>query len=149
MKQKIWVYSLLLMSSIVMLGHIAVPVGTGELFDKITILAIKIERFNDPEKRKNVEHEHQVLIDVVDQNITGTVRDELESIAKKLLETNKILWDIEDNIREKEAKKEFDDEFVTLARSVYINNAERCRLKRVINEASKSDIIEEKEYTEY
>ena len=131
------------------IATIAIPVGTGELFDKITILEIKQERVEDPVKLKNIELEHHVLIDALDQTLTSSVRENLEFLAKQLREVNEKLWDIEDSIRAKEAKKEFDDEFINIARSVYINNRTRHELKHMINETSKSDIIEEKQYTDF
>lgn len=128
---------------------VTIPIATGELFDKITILQIKLERIYDPEKHKNISNEHCKLLDVLDQTLTNSVKEELSPVAQELLKTNKLLWDMEDSIRAKELKKEFDQEFIELSRKIYYTNDERCRLKRVINETTRSDIIEEKQYTGY
>ena len=140
---------IILVTKASIIATITIPVGTGELLDKITILEIKQERVHDPVKLKNIELEHRVLVDALDQNLTSSVRGNLELLAKQLREVNEKLWDIEDSIREKEAKKEFDGEFITIARSVYTNNRTRHELKHMINETSKSDIIEEKQYTDF
>ncbi len=130
---------------------ITAPVSTGELMDKITILEIKTERITDDQKRNNAAFELRSLKDALDETtlIPLKIEAQLEELTEQLLEVNKKLWDIEDAIRAKEAKKEYDEEFIEIARSVYINNRERHRLKREINEVTGSSIIEEKQYTEF
>jgi len=118
---------------------IEIPVSYGELFDKITILQIKKEKI----KSDNVAKELQLLLDKskyikVDTNLF----DQLKLI-------NQTLWDIEDQIRIKERDQQFNQEFIDLARSVYIENDKRATIKKLINIQLNSDIIEEKQYVKY
>jgi len=119
------------------------PVSVGELIDKITILEIKKEFFTDETKIQNVETELKCLTESLPENID--VSDEFYS----LYHTNKTLWKIEDDIRKKEKLKEFDQEFIELARSVYYTNDIRAELKREINKKVGSALIEEKQYDDY
>jgi hypothetical protein len=124
-----------------------VPVSWGELFDKITILQIKLENLTLKSALENVDREHKQLYTIFLKNVSE------ETGATKLLEElkqiNQKLWDIEDNIRDKERAKSFDDEFLQLARSVYFTNDERSRIKRNINDAFGSELVEEKSYSNY
>lgn len=122
-------------------------IATGELVDKITILQIKMEKITNPEKLANVERELKILSKTHEQHMDSS--SELAALTSQLLDVNKKLWNIEDDIRDKERLQEFDDEFIQLARSVYFTNDERCRLKREINTLSGSRIVEEKSYTDY
>ena len=122
-----------------------IDVSVGELVDKVTILSIKLRMVKDKKKAKNIEHEYDLLSQAMESTGITTESEEF----KRLLEINQRLWDIEDNIRRKEKNKEFDEEFVQLARSVYIENDKRAAEKRTINLKTGSDIIEEKEYVEY
>lgn len=122
-----------------------VDISTGELVDKVTILAIKSERISDNEKLKNICKEFEILQSTM--NSAGISPESSE--YRRLYEINARLWDIEDAIREKEAKKAFDQEFIELARSVYINNDQRAAVKREINLKYGSDLVEEKSYTSY
>jgi|TARA_B110000444_G_C18849646_1_gene604537 hypothetical protein len=113
-----------------------VQISKGELIDKITILEIKDDKITDPEKLKNVRHELE------------TIR-KLEfptPVKEKLMDVNRKLWDVEDDLRVLEKKEKFDDEFVQKARSVYKLNDERSRLKKVINIEEGSTIVEEKSH---
>ena len=122
-----------------------VEISNGELIDKITILSIKLSYISDKLKIKNIEKEYKCLI----RYLSNINIDENSDLYCKLYAVNKKLWDIEDNIRNKENKKEFDEEFITLARQVYITNDKRCKIKKQINIETKSDFIEEKSYKEY
>lgn len=122
-----------------------VEVSVGELIDKITILEIKTEKFDSKQKLANVNKEYQILKKKMDE-VGITIEDEK---YQKLKEINLNLWNIENQIREKEANKEFDDEFIELARKVYFNNDERSKVKKQINLEYDSDLIEEKEYSDY
>jgi len=117
-----------------------IEISIGELLDKISILEIKQENITDSQKLSNIKKELDLL------------RDEASKFPQvlylELKETNQKLWNIEDSIREKEYRKEFDLEFIELARSVYITNDLRSELKRKINLATNSSLIEEKSYTE-
>ena len=125
---------------------INIEVGVGELIDKITILEIKQARINAPEKLKNIEHELKLLNKVKAQLVQTMESDLLE---QTLRQTNEKLWDIEDAIRRCEAKKQFDEKFIELARAVYFTNDKRCEIKRQINQLQGSQIIEEKSYDKY
>lgn len=122
-----------------------IDVSIGEIVDKATILSIKLEKFKDPDKRENVRKELDNLSAEMEKSGIKPNSAEFESLQK----INLKLWDIEDEIRIKEARKEFDDEFIQLARSVYFNNDKRAAIKKQINLKYKSDLIEEKEYVSY
>ena len=127
--------------------EILVPVAPGELLDKITILRIKADRISDPGKRANVGRELELLEATWRREIGD--RDDLREEEKELARVNGVLWEIEDAIREREAARRFDDEFIALARSVYRRNDERAALKRSVNLKLGSSLIEEKSYSEY
>ena len=124
-----------------------IPISWGELFDKITILQIKNENLTSQDALKNVEWELKQLQTTLIKNFSQDV--EVKQLETELRKINKKLWDIEDRIRDKERTSSFDDEFIQLARSVYITNDERSRIKKRINETLGSDLVEEKSYSEY
>ena len=126
---------------------IEVPISPGELLDKVSILKIKTERIGNATKVANVQKELNALEEVRDRCISSS--DDLTKLVDKLKEVNESLWDIEDAIREEERRAKFGGTFVSLARSVYIKNDERCAIKRSINELLNSGIIEEKSYQKY
>lgn len=122
-----------------------IEVSVGELVDKVSILDIKRDKFLNKEKLKNVQKEYGILLDKM---LEAGIKPN-NSFFKQLKKVNLKLWNIEDNIRQKEAKKEFDDEFIKLARSVYFNNDDRAAIKKKINLEFNSDLVEEKEYVKY
>ena len=124
-----------------------IPISWGELLDKITILRIKYENLTSKDALDNVALELKQLQFIFSQCCPYTIKP--QQLEVELKEINQRLWDIEDKIRDKEKNKSFDDEFIHLARSVYITNDERSRIKRRINEIFGSDLIEEKSYTDY
>ena len=127
---------------------VQVPVSVGELLDKLTILAIKLERIADPAKRHNIAREREVLEAVVAaQGLRGA--DGVAALERELRAVNEQLWDIEDQIREHERRQRFDDAFIALARAVYRTNDHRAHLKRRINALSGSELMEEKSYAAY
>lgn len=126
---------------------IHVPVSFGELLDKIAILEIKSERMRDPAKLANVQRELDELRATWAKAPESTI-DIREPVAL-LKAVNERLWVIEDDIRIKESRQEFDAEFIRLARAVYFENDERARLKREINMALGSALVEEKSYQDY
>ena len=119
------------------------PISVGELIDKITILTIKIARMTDPIKIENVTKELIQLRAIADQ-LSAPV--ELHVYYKQLLMVNQDLWDIEDSKRKHEKEQQFDDEFIQLARQVYLKNDYRAELKKKINLLMGSTIVEEKSY---
>lgn len=119
------------------------PVSVGELLDKLTILTIKMQRINDSDKLNNIMNEFKELKSLADK-ISITVG--LDVLYKQLLAVNEELWDIEDSKRKHEKEQRFDEDFIWLARQVYIKNDYRAKLKREINLLVGSAIIEEKSY---
>jgi len=129
------------------LKSIVVPISFGELVDKITILEIKSERIQDEKKLHNIRAELGVLREIFSsQNAVPLGVKELKNELRKI---NEVLWDIEDRIRCCERQNELGQEFIKLARSVYITNDRRSSIKRQINEIAHSAIIEEKSYQPY
>jgi Family of unknown function (DUF6165) len=126
---------------------ILAPISAGELIDKITILRIKREKIAAPAARANVERELDRLLEI--RARASLDQAEVAALEEQLLQVNGRLWKIEDAIRSLEHDKDFGDNFVDLARSVYRSNDERARLKRRINEVTGSAIVEEKSYQTY
>ena len=124
-----------------------IPISWGELFDKITILQIKLENLQDKNALKNVKNEHDELLKIYNNNFLEN--ENAKRLLVDLKNINKRLWNIEDDIRDKERHKIFDEGFIELARSVYITNDERSRIKRNINKTFGSLLIEEKSYSDY
>jgi len=126
---------------------IQVPVSPGEVLDKITILEIKSERMDDPVKVANVRRELQLLLDTWRQSVEDD--ETIRRIHAELKSINESLWQIEDDIRDKELAREFDERFIELARSVYVTNDQRANAKKELNIYLGSEIIEEKSYKDY
>ena len=123
-----------------------IPVSNGELVDKYTILQIKSIKITDIDKLQYINKEILILnkyIEILKNNY------KLDSLIKKLKLVNLQLWDIEDNIRIKEKKKEFHKKFINLARNVYITNDKRAKIKLDINKLTKSKLVEIKHYETY
>ena len=129
------------------MSEIRVPVSFGELIDKITILEIKSERMSDPGKLANVRSELEALTTAWAQ--APESQQDIAALKAALKTVNEQLWEIEDDIRDKEAAQSFDAGFISLARSVYVQNDERARIKREINTALGSALVEEKSYRDY
>ena len=127
--------------------EIKVPVSPGELLDKITILRIKSARMRDAGKLAHVRAELDALERIWNASPCAAV--DVASDVSALLAVNERLWTIEDDIRDKERAQTFDDDFVRLARAVYIENDERAAIKRRLNVKLGSSFIEEKSYAEY
>ena len=125
-----------------------VPVAAGELIDKITILRLKAERLNRPEAQANVRRELLALETVLTDAGRRLGVDAVLALTGELQTINTKLWDVEDSLRLLEADQRFDQEFIALARSVYQLNDQRAALKRQINDACGSSLVEEKSYGE-
>jgi DNA repair ATPase RecN len=120
-----------------------IPVSIGELYDKYTILQIKQDKITCTEKLKSVNNELEYLKNIIHKyNLDKEVINDLKTI-------NEMLWEIEDSIREKERIKSFDEEFIKLARNVYITNDKRSEVKNKINIILKSEINDIKGYSQY
>lgn len=127
--------------------EILVPIAPGELQDKITILQIKSERITDAAKLANVAVELEALQAVAAANLPAT--GEISDLTAQLKVVNEALWEIEDDIRDCERAGDFGAEFIRLARAVYVTNDQRAALKRAINLALGSALVEEKSYAAY
>lgn len=126
---------------------ITVPVSFGEVLDKITILEIKSERITDPQKVNNVRKELAELSRVWDQVVEN--QDLIATERQALKTINEQLWEIEDDIRDREAAQDFGERFIALARAVYVTNDQRAAVKKQINLALGSSFVEEKSYQDY
>jgi hypothetical protein len=126
---------------------VLLPTSFGDAADRMSILQIKTERISDPAKLSNVERELQVVSAAFHAAVNRTAV--LDALLSGLKAVNEKLWEIEDEIRDCERTNNFGDRFVQLARSVYVTNDERAQLKRRINEALGSSLIEEKSYKSY
>ena len=123
-------------------------ISVGELFDKITILNIKIKKIEDQQKIKNILKELNTLNDQATK-IDISDKISLDHQVKKLQFINEELWDIENFKRECEANKDFGENFIKLSRDVHFKNDIRAKIKKEINLLSNSIIVEEKEYSKY
>ena len=130
-----------------MSDQINVPISPGELIDKITILEIKKEFIEDINKLKNINHEYDLLMNIFNNDISKT--DGIEKLKKQLKDINLALWKIEDDIRDCERAKNFNENFVELARSEYFTNDKRSKIKLEINLLLNSSLVEEKSYKDY
>ena len=129
------------------MSEIKVPISPGELLDKITILRIKSQRMSDPAKVSNVRLELRLLEQTWGDS--EYAKTHIEADISALMKVNERLWVIEDDIRDKERAQAFDAEFIRLARAVYVENDERATIKRRINTALGSALVEEKSYRDY
>lgn len=126
---------------------VSLPVSIGEAIDKLTILQIKSERISAKEKLDNINKELRILKADLDK-IDG-LWGQIDGLIADLKAVNEELWVIEDDIRVKEFKKEFDEEFIRLARAVYVTNDRRADVKKQINLKLGSELVEEKSYEDY
>jgi hypothetical protein len=129
-----------------------IEVSNGEIVDKLTILAIKLEQIKDKAKLKNVQTEYDELAPIVHgmyDSLNKNDQVKMKGFHQDLQNINQTLWNIEDQIRIHESKKDFEDDFVELARSVYFTNDERADVKKYINVLTGSLLVEEKSYEDY
>ena len=127
---------------------ILAEISVGELFDKITILNIKLKKISDPEKLTNIKTELDILTEQSNKIILDD-KDSLNKYVQELQDINEELWDIENIKREYEANKNFGESFIKISRDVHFKNDIRASLKKEINLISDSKIVEEKEYSKY
>jgi len=126
---------------------IRVDISYGELFDKISILEIKKSKLNNPQEIVKVKYELNLLLQELNNSkLNSSI---ISSLTQDLKEVNLKLWNIEDEIREKERNKKFDEEFIKLARNVYITNDTRAKIKNEINKKLNSKVFEIKSYEKY
>ena len=128
---------------------ILAEISAGELLDKLTILEIKLYKIENLEKKKVIKEEIKALKEVIDKFIDWDKNKDVATLFVNLRHTNEKLWVIEDKLRIHEKEKNFGKEFIELARSVYMTNDERFKIKSKINTLMNSNIKEIKEYTDY
>ena len=122
-------------------------ISAGELFDKMTILEIKLDKIEDKNSQKEITKEYNILKDTLNSNID--LNDKIQNLLKELKKINLNLWIIEDKLRICEKNKDFDKNFIELARGVYLNNDKRSKIKLEINKILGSNIREIKQYVNY
>ena len=122
-------------------------ISAGELLDKISILEIKLEKIKDKANQDEINKEYKILKEV--QNSSLEVTEKLKTLFKEIKEVNLNLWNIEDKLRICEKNKDFGKTFIELARSVYLNNDKRSKIKLEINKILGSNIREIKQYANY
>ena len=122
------------------------PISLGELIDKISILVIKEKKITD-EKKNNLIREELTLLKKTLNEVANN--NSINNYLNQLIDVNSTLWKIEDEIRDCEKNKKFDQKFIELARSVYITNDKRAEIKLEINNKFGSKIVEVKSYTKY
>ena len=122
------------------------PISLGELVDKVSILIIKQKNITDETKLDHVKKE----LDFLQKTLMNYVQqEEIHNYLENLININSKLWNIEDDIRECERNKLFDQSFIDLARGVYFTNDERAKVKNDINKTFGSELVEVKSYEEY
>ena len=126
---------------------IPVEIPVGDFLDKLSILEIKSERIQDPDKLANIRRELEVLR--ATWKASPYVHSDITAEYAELKTVNESLWDIEDHIRDQERLRDFGERFIELARSVYLTNDRRAEIKRAINLKLGSALVEEKSYREY
>ena len=122
-------------------------ISAGELLDKISILEIKLEKIKDKESYEEINKEYKILKEV--QNLNIKLTEKLKTLFKEIKDINLNLWNIEDKLRICEKNKDYGQIFIKLARSVYLNNDKRSKIKSEINEILGSNIREIKQYVDY
>ena len=122
-------------------------ISTGELLDKISILEIKLEKVKDKTSQKEVDKEYKILKKV--QNSSLELTEKMKTLFNEIKKVNLNLWNIEDKLRICEKNKDFGENFIKLARDVYLNNDNRSKIKSKLNEVSGSNIKEIKQYVDY
>jgi hypothetical protein len=127
--------------------NVNTQISIGEWIDKLTILEIKLAEILERDKLANVRREYETLIAAAPAELL--TRAEIADARARLKAINAELWRIEDEIRVKERARDFGDEFIALARAVYVTNDRRAALKREINRLSDSELVEEKSYAGY
>ena len=125
-----------------------IEVSNGELLDKISILELKLLKIEDEDKLVNIKKEFETLNPLC-VKLFEKFGGQLQNHYLELARINGLLWDIEDWIRDCEREKRFDEEFIQLARSVYVTNDQRSEVKKLINITTGSDLVEEKSYKDY
>ena len=122
------------------------PISLGELIDKISVLVIKEKKIKDETKNNLIREELTLLRKTLNEAVNN---NSINNYLNQLIDVNSTLWKIEEEIRDCEKNKKFDQKFIELARSVYITNDRRAEIKLEINNKFGSKIVEVKSYTKY
>lgn len=125
---------------------IRIPISVGELIDKLSILQIKRNKIDDEKKLEYVNNEFENLYNIASHYLND---GSIEKSYHELVQVNTVLWEVEDKLRELEKTESFDNNFISLARKVYVTNDKRFEIKNYINEISHSEFREQKSYEEY
>ena len=129
------------------MNKIYIETSIGDLIDKITILEIKMDRIKNKDSLTEINKEYSSLQQTLKKDVK--MNEEIQTLMRNLKKANLILWDVEDKLRAADKNKKFDENFISLARSVYINNDNRAKIKLKINELTGSNLREIKGYSEY
>lgn len=125
--------------------QVQAPISVGELWDKITILQIKLQHVQQPSAAHNIGHELHKLVALTESHTLG---EEIPQLVQQLKQVNERIWHAEEQIRQLYVNNDFNSDFCTQAQHILFNNDHRANIKRRINEISHSDICEEKIYTQ-
>jgi len=129
------------------MNKIYIETSIGDLIDKITILEIKMDKIKNKASLIEINKEYSSLQQTLKKDVK--MNEEIQTLMRNLKKANLILWDVEDKLRAADKNKKFDENFISLARSVYINNDNRAKIKLKINELTGSNLREIKGYSEY
>ena len=129
------------------MNKIYIETSIGDLIDKITILEIKMDKIKNKASLIEINKEYSSLQQTLKKDVK--MNEEIQTLMRNLKKANLILWDVEDKLRAADKNKKFDENFISLARSVYINNDNRAKIKLKINELAGSNLREIKGYSEY
>ncbi len=129
------------------MNKIYIETSIGDLIDKITILEIKMDKIKNKDSLIEIKKEYSSLQETLEKDVK--INSEILTLMKDLKQTNLTLWDVEDKLRAAEKNKKFDKNFISLARSVYVNNDSRAKIKLKINQLTGSNIREIKGYSDY
>ena len=129
------------------MNKIYIETSIGDLIDKITILEIKMDKIKNKASLSEINKEYSSLQQTLKKDVK--MNEEIQTLMRNLKKANLILWDVEDKLRAADKNKKLEENFISLARSVYINNDNRAKIKLKINELTGSNLREIKGYSEY
>ena len=127
--------------------RILADISIGDWVDRLTILEIKLVEIGERDKLDNIRREYETLLAAAPDGLLADA--DVAELRERLKAVNRELWVIEDEIRIKERVRAFDEDFIALARRVYVTNDRRAEIKREINRIAHSDLVEEKSYAKY
>lgn len=131
------------------MANLKIDISLGEAIDRLTILRIKLSKITQEDKLRNVSHEHDLLLESIENYCSENSVSVPDALSKELQQVNRALWDVEDQLRDFERASTFAEAFIQKAREVYILNDKRAKIKKQINLSTNSNLIEEKSYAPY